>query len=84
MCCYEKNAMLNSFICNVLFRIKHFFYLVGQYVIKPLKLKLLSIVRNFLDDVHCPLTGSYFRPCRPQLPVGDCICLGEVSLLIES
>ena len=72
MYCNEKKIAYwkVTFICTVLFRLEHCFDL-GQYVIKPLKPNL------FLDIVHCPLTGGYFRPCGTQIDVR--VRLGEVS-----
>ena len=46
-------------------------------MIKPIK--LIYFVRNFLD-VHCPGSGGYFRPCRPQ--IGVLVRLWEVKNVV--
>ena len=59
-CNENKNLKRNvTFICTVLFRLKHRLYL-GDCVIKALKLTCI---------VYCPLTGGCFRPCGPQIRV---------------
>ena len=78
MYCNEKNTYRNrvTFVCTVLFRLKHCFYL-GECVIKALKLNLLR-QKFYSCIVYCPLTGGYFRPCGPQIRVR--VRLREVSV----
>ena len=66
MYCNEKNTYRNvTFVCTVLFRLKHCFYL-GECLIKALKLNLFRFVRNFIHVLIVHLQEVILESAGPK------------------